>query len=206
MKLILIRHGETRWNKERRVQGADSDIELNETGWVQATRLGAYLKSERVIAIHASPMQRAISTAAAIANHHQLPIEVDQALREIRVGDLEGMSISELNTTFSRFLEQRWQERRGAESSDGETIVELQERVWTVVEAAVDTYRGNDGQDGESAVVIVSHFFVILAIILKALDLPPDCFTKFRVDLGGVSVLEFNEHGTRLLTFNDTSY
>lgn len=206
MKLILVRHGETSWNKERRVQGADSDIELNEIGLEQAARLGAYLKNENVAAIHASPMRRAVATAAVIASHHRLPVEVDHGLREIRVGELEGMHIADLSTTFSKFLMQRWEGRQETKPPDGETIVELQERVWKVVEAVIRRYRGNDGHSGEATVVIVSHFFVILAIILKALDLPPDCLTKFRVDLGGVSVLEFNDRGTRLLTFNDISY
>jgi broad specificity phosphatase PhoE len=55
-------------------------------------------------------------------------------------------------------------------------------------------------------VVVVSHYFVTLAIILKALNLPLDCFTKFKVDLGGVSILEIQDYGPRLVTFNDTSY
>jgi len=53
---------------------------------------------------------------------------------------------------------------------------------------------------------VVSHYFITLAIILKALDLPLDYFIKFKVDLGGVSILEFRDYGIRLLVFNDTSY
>lgn len=206
MKLILVRHGETSWNKERRVQGGDSDIELNEIGLEQARKLGTYLKNENIIAVYASPMQRAVATAEAIACHHQLPVEVAPGLREIRVGELEGVSISDLSTTFSLFLMQRWKERGAMGSPDGETIVDLQQRVWKVIEGVMRRHEGSDGRKEGSAVVIVSHFFVILATILKAIDLPPDCFTKFRVDLGGVSILEFNRRGTRLLTFNDTSY
>jgi broad specificity phosphatase PhoE len=101
---------------------------------------------------------------------------------------------------------QWWQQRGARESPDGETLVELQQRAWKVVEGLVRTYEASHGHNDRTAVVVVSHFFVTLAIILKALDLPPDCFTKFRVDLGGVSILEFNDYGTRLLTFNDTSY
>jgi broad specificity phosphatase PhoE len=206
LRLILVRHGETSWNKERRVQGGDSDIGLNETGFEQARKLGAFLKKENVIAIHASPMQRAIATAEAIAKHHRLPVEVDQELREIGVGELEGMSLPNLGTTFSQFLMQWWQQRGARESPDGETLVELQQRTWKVIEGLVRRHEASHGHNDQIAVVVVSHFFVTLAIILKALDLPPDCFTKFRVDLGGVSILEFNDYGTRLLTFNDTSY
>jgi broad specificity phosphatase PhoE len=75
----------------------------------------------------------------------------------------------------------------------------LQQRAWKVIESLL-------GKHKDGTVVVVSHYFVILAIILKALNLPLDCFTKFRVDPGGVSILELGDYGARLVTFNDTSY
>jgi len=206
LKLILVRHGETSWNRERRVQGADSDIELNETGLEQATRLASSLENESIVAIHASPMRRAVATAEAIASRHGLPVEVDHRLIEIKVGELEGLSVLDLNTTFSQFLLERWKGRSMAESTDGETLDGLVCRVWPVVEGLLERHNAGDGHNGDREVVIVSHFFVTLAVVLKALDLPIDSFPRFKVDLGSVSTLEFNDHGTRLLTFNDTSY
>jgi broad specificity phosphatase PhoE len=206
LKLILVRHGETYWNEGKRVQGGDSDIELNETGLAQARKLAAFLKNENIVAILSSPMRRATATAEPLARHHGLPVEVDQGLTEIRVGALEGMSISNLGTTFSRFLMERWQETGATRPVDGETLVEVQQRAWEAVERLLDRYKTNPGPNEESAVVVVSHFFVTLAIILKALNLPPDSFTKFKVDLGGVSILEFTDYGPRLLTFNVTPY
>ncbi|MFU8797048.1 MAG: histidine phosphatase family protein [Dehalococcoidia bacterium] len=206
MKLILIRHGETCWNKERLVQGGDSDIALNETGLAQAASLARFLENECVVSVYSSPMQRAKATAEAIASRHGLAVEVDEALREINVGELEGMSVLHLNTTFSRFLMERWRNRVGTGSSDGETIDEVQRRTWGVVERLLDRHSVDHGPDAGGAVVIVSHFFVTLAIMLKALDLPVNCFPRFRVDLAGVTVLELGDHDIRLLTFNDTSY
>jgi broad specificity phosphatase PhoE len=81
----------------------------------------------------------------------------------------------------------------------GESFVELQERAWATIERLL---AGN--RDG--TVVAVSHYFVILAIIFKALDLPLECLARFKVDTGGVSILEFEDYGTRLLTFNSTPY
>lgn len=188
------------------MQGGDSDIELNETGLAQADRLARFLENEPIVAIHASPMRRAVATAEAIASRHPLAVEVDEALREINVGELEGMSVLHLNTTFSQFLMDRWRDRVSTGSTDGETIEELQHRTWSVVEDVLERHCADDRHNAGGSVVVVSHFFVTLAIILKALELPAECFPKFRVDLGGVSVLEFGDHGTRLLTFNDTSY
>jgi probable phosphoglycerate mutase len=199
LKLILVRHGETYWNKERRVQGGDSDIELNDTGLEQARKIAAFLENESIIAILSSPLQRAIATAKILASQHQLPVEIDQGLRELKVGELEGMPVSNLSTTFSQFLMQWWQDRGAMKLPNGESLIELQQRAWKVIEGLLEKHK-------DGTVVVVSHYFVILAIIFKALDLPLDCFTKFKVDPGGVSILEFWHFGTRLVTFNDTSY
>ena len=199
MKLILIRHGETYWNEERRVQGGDSDIELNDTGLNQAKKLAAFLKNEPITAILSSPLQRATATAEVIASHHQLSVKVDQGLRELRVGELEGMSVSNLSTTFSQFLMQWWQGGWTVKLPNGESLIELQQRAWKVIEGLLAKHK-------DGTVVVVSHYFVTLAIILKALELPLDCFTRFKVDPGGVSILEFRDFGARLVTFNDTSY
>ena len=206
MKLILIRHGETYWNHERRVQGADSDIELNDTGLEQARKLAAFLENEPVAAILSSPLQRAKATADVIAGHHQLPVEIDQGLRELKVGELEGMSVSNLSTTFSQFLMQWWQEGGPMKLPNGESLVELQQRAWKAVERLLGRHKTNPEPSEKTTVIIVSHYFVTLAIILKALNLPLDCFTKFKVDLGGVSILEFRDYEARLVVFNDTSY
>jgi broad specificity phosphatase PhoE len=199
LKLILVRHGETYWNKERRVQGGDSDIELNDTGSEQARKLAAFLENESIIAILSSPMQRTIATAKIIASQHQLPVEIDQGLRELKVGELEGMPVSNLSTTFSQFLMQWWQDRGATKLPNGESLIELQQRAWKVIEGLLEKHK-------DGTVVVVSQYFVILAIIFKALNLPLDCFTKFKVDPGGVSILEFRDFGARLVTFNDTSY
>jgi broad specificity phosphatase PhoE len=199
LKLILVRHGETHWNKDGLVQGGDSDIELNDTGLEQARKLAAFLKNESVTVILSSPLRRAISTAEVIASYHQLPVEIEQGLKELKVGDLEGVAISNLRTTFSRFLLQWWQDGEAMKLPNGESLVDLQQRAWKVIEGLLEKHK-----DGTA--VVVSHYFVTLAIILKALNLPLDYFTKFKLDLGGVSILEFRDFGVRLVTFNDTSY
>jgi len=206
LKLILVRHGETYWNHERRVQGGDSDIELNDTGLEQARKLAAFLKNEPIAAILSSPLQRATATAEVIASHHQLPVEVDQGLRELKVGELEGMPVSNLTTTFSQFLMQWWQDGGAMKLPNGESLVELQQRAWKAVERLLERHKTSPEHSKDTTAVVVSHYFVTLAIILKALNLPLDCFTKFKLDPGGVSILEFRDYGARLLAFNDTSY
>jgi broad specificity phosphatase PhoE len=206
LKLILVRHGETHWNKDGLVQGGDSDIELNDTGLEQARKLAAFLKNEPIIAILSSPLRRAVATAEVIASHHHLAVEIDQGLKELRVGDLEGISISDLRTTFSQFLLQWWQDGEAMKLPNGESLVDLQQRAWKVIERLLEKNKASPEYDKDGTAVVVSHYFVTLAVILKALNLPLDYFIKFKLDLGGVSIIEFRDYGARLLTFNDTSY
>jgi probable phosphoglycerate mutase len=206
LKLILVRHGETHWNEGKRIQGGDSDIELNKTGLEQARKLAVFLENEPITTILASPLRRATSTAEAIASNHRLPIEIDQGLKELNVGEMEGMSVANLRTTFSQFLLQWWQDGGATQLPNGESLVELQQRAWNVIERLLERHKTNPEHNEGATVVVVSHYFTTLAIILKALNLPLDYFTKFKVDLGGVSILEFRDYGTRLLAFNDTSY
>lgn len=196
MKLILVRHGQTQWNKERRVQGGSSDIELNDTGLRQAQRLASFLKNENVAVIVSSPLKRATATAGAIANHHHLPVEVDAGLREIEVGEMEGLGVSNLNTTFSQFLMQWWQGTGQEKLPKGESFVDVQQRSWKIVERLLAEHK-------DETVVVVSHYFVTLTIIFKALAFPLEYITKLRLDPGGVSILEFGDYGTRLAAFNN---
>jgi len=199
LKLILIRHGETYWNKERRIQGGSSDTELSEVGLKQASLLTSFLKGENVSVIVSSPLKRALDTAKAIAIQHKIPVEIDAGLKEIEVGEMEGLSLSSLNTGFSQYLMRGWQEGGSGRLPGGESFVELQQRSWACIERLLAEHK-------DRTAVVVSHYFVILAIIFKALGLQLDCLPKFRVDTGGVSIIEFNERGSRLVLFNDTSY
>ncbi|TET42404.1 MAG: histidine phosphatase family protein, partial [Dehalococcoidia bacterium] len=87
----------------------------------------------------------------------------------------------------------------GEKLPGGESLIELQERSWATMQRLLAEHK-------DGTIVVVSHYFVILAIMLKALDLPLRYFTKFKVDPASVSTLEFADYGTRLVLFNDTSY
>jgi probable phosphoglycerate mutase len=97
--ILLIRHGETAWNAERRLQG-HLDIALNAEGERQAGLLAAALAGEQVDAIVASDLLRARQTAQALARVHQLPVQVDRALRERCYGGFEGLLYPEIAQRF----------------------------------------------------------------------------------------------------------
>ena len=195
----MVRHGETVWNQERRIQGGTSDTELSEAGRKQAESVGLSLKEMEISSIYSSPLKRALDTAQAIASHHQLEVQVEPDLREIDAGDLEGRSIVELGTTFSQFL-LRWREGQGSEKMPGgESVIDVANRAWSVIQRIVR-------QHSQGTVVVASHYFVTVVIICKALGWPLTNIERIRVQNGSVSVLEFGETRTCLVSLGDVCH
>jgi phosphoserine phosphatase len=196
IKLILVRHGETAWNQERRIQGGSSDVELSEVGKEQAARVGLALKNTEIDAIYSSPLKRALETAQAIAGHHNLKVQVEPDLREMEVGELEGVSIAELGTSFGQFL-LNWRRGLGTEKlPGGESMVELADRVWTIIQSIKSKH--DDGN-----IVVVSHFFTCVATICKALGWPITTVERIRVQTGSISTIDFADGQPRLVSLGD---
>ena len=199
MKLILVRHTETIWNRDKRIQGGSSDIALSEVGIRQAHLLAKFFKGENITAIASSPLQRALNTATIIAEPHGLRVKEDAGFKELEVGELEGLSWADLGTSFTQFLLQEWQGQGTVGVKGGESFVQLQQRSWDSVE---QLRRECDGD----SVIVVSHYFATLSIIFKALGLLPEYLPKFRIANGGISIVEFTSNGPRLTAFNNTSF
>lgn len=108
-KIVLIRHGETAWNAERRLQG-HIDIGLNAEGLRQATALAAALEGEHFDAIVASDLQRAHQTAQALAATRAMPVHADPLLRERCYGGFEGLLYADIEARFPKEFA-AWQAR-----------------------------------------------------------------------------------------------
>ena len=197
-RLILIRHGETEWNETKRFQGI-SDIPLSSKGMGQAECLARSLEREPLEAIYTSPLVRARQTAACIARHHSCPFAVVEDLRELNQGRLEGLTGEDLRRDFPDFIS-KWLEEPGETVlPGGESLGELQRRVWAAIEDVI-------GRHPEKTVAVVAHSFVILTILCRALDLPLHAFRRFRQDPTAKNILEFSERGITLQCLNDTCH
>ena len=154
-------------------------------GRKQIESLADSLKKTQISNIYSSPLSRALDTAQAIADHHKLPVQIEPDLRELEVGDLEGITVVELGTDFSQHLT-HWREDDGYRKlPGGESLADLQRRVWSAVTRIIG---GNDHE----TVLVVSHYFVILTIICAALDLPLKTVRRFRIKAGSMSILNFD--------------
>ena len=167
--ILLARHGESDWNRERRWQG-HADRPLTERGREQARALAERLASIELDAVYASALPRARDTAAAVAASQALEVEVMPDLREVDVGSWSGLTRADAELRFPDAFE-RW--RNGGHGwDDGETYLEMSERVLRTVRQIADAATG--------PVLVVSHGGPIRAIHAAALGLDVEAYRRVR--------------------------
>jgi alpha-ribazole phosphatase len=126
--LLLVRHGETDWNRDGRWQG-QTDTELNERGREQARALAAELDGETIAAVYASDLARARETAELVATPRGLEVRSDPRLRELNFGGWEGLTTAEIEDRYPDQVA-RWRADDGSHAfAGGETYVQMGERV-----------------------------------------------------------------------------
>jgi broad specificity phosphatase PhoE len=124
--IVLVRHGETDWNREHRFQG-HADPPLNDAGRAQALALADELRAEHVDVAYTSPLRRAYETSVILAAHLGLEPIVDEALKEVDVGSWSGLTRDEVALRFPDGYA-RWLDY-GHGWKDGETYEDLGQRV-----------------------------------------------------------------------------
>ena len=199
MRLILVRHGETDSNKAGLALGR-KDVELNETGRWQAQRVADALQGQPIDAVYSSPLLRALDTARAVAERHDLPVQVDEGLIEMEIGEMEGLTFQQVRERYPQFL-QLWLGGSAAYQSmpGGERLLDVQERAWQ----ALERIRGKETQQ---TVVVVTHNFVLLTILCRVLGLELADFRRLRYGVAAVSVLQVQDGRMTVLSLNDTCH
>ncbi|HJX70200.1 MAG TPA: histidine phosphatase family protein [Dehalococcoidia bacterium] len=199
MRLILVRHGETSWNQEGRIQGCRSDTELSERGKEQIRKVAQALRGQSITAIYSSPLRRAMDTAKAIAQALGLEVKVIPELRELDIGELEGLVEKELKGRYREF----WEKWRGGNPSlhmpGGESLEELQRRAWQAIECIV-------GEHPDEVVAVTSHLFTNLTIICQALGLDLRYMRRLRQNVTAIDILDLTRQRNSLLLLNDTCH
>lgn len=148
-RIIAIRHGETAWNVDTRIQG-QLDIGLNATGRQQVRRLARALADEPIDAIYASDLTRAMETAAAIAMLKPLALHPTQGLRERCFGEFEGRTYGEIETLWPEQAE-RWRARDASWApAGGESLLEFRQRVTRTTSELAAQHLGEQ-------IVLVAH-------------------------------------------------
>lgn len=199
MRLIIVRHGETEWNRLRRTQGV-TDIDLTVRGLRQARRLGYRLRGLPVKCVYTSPLKRALDTAKALAAPSRVPVVLDNDLKEIRFGDWEGMTFEEIGNSYPDEL-RVWNEspQLCKPPGESETLEEVAKRVQNFIRRARSQY-----EDG--TVVAVSHTVPCKLLIALSIGLPLQNLHSLRMDNVSMSMIDFYEDKAVLRLFNDTTH
>jgi broad specificity phosphatase PhoE len=160
--ILLARHGETEWNRERRWQGLN-DLSLNERGREQARALADKLEAVPLSAVYASDLRRAYETALAVAEPKGLAVTPIPELREVDVGSWTGLSYDEVKERFrDAYTSMRTRTGRGWEG--GETYAEMGRRVLEAVRRIARRHAGD-------VVLVVTHSGPIRTVRAHALGL-----------------------------------
>ena len=194
LRLLLLRHGETAWNRERRYQGW-TDTPLSAEGFVQAEAAARELKEHAFAAVYASPLQRARDTAAAIAAPHGLEVETDPAFMELGFGQWEGLTLDEARAGFPTIYDGWAKTPHLLSPPGGESLAQARARVLAGLE------RLRAGHPDE-IVCLVAHGIPVRILILEVLGLPLERIWSLHSAPTGISELEFRDDWTALHRMN----
>jgi broad specificity phosphatase PhoE len=184
-RVILVRHGETQANRERRFIGRYNDV-LTEVGQVQAGQLADSLALLPVAALYTSPLQRASDTARPIAARHGLDVQVEDALRECDFGLWDGLNRAEIvaRSPGDAQLFAAWQRDTTITPPGGESIYAMHMRVSAALEHLRRAHL-------DQTIVLVSHVGPIKTLLCEALAMPTSSLFRFFLDLASISMIDW---------------
>ncbi len=197
-RVIAVRHGETAWNAETRIQG-HTDIALNARGRWQAERLALALAHETVHAIYSSDLQRAHDTALPFARSVGLPVQLEPGLRERRFGIFEGLSFSDIESRWPDDA-RRWRQRDPQFGpAGGEALAAFHDRCVGVCTALAERHRGQ-------TIVLLSHGGVLDCLYRAATRVALEAPRSWQIGNAMVNRLLHSEAGFTLVGWADTSH
>ncbi|WP_066301731.1 histidine phosphatase family protein [Bacillus sp. FJAT-29937] len=164
LNLFVIRHGETEWNTQKRMQGR-LDSDLTEKGKKDARSLGERLKDTKFVRIISSPSNRTLETAKQVVVERAAAVETDERLMEIHLGDWQGKVEADIEKEYPDLFHAYWNLPALYESVGGESFSDVKERLLEfLLELEKATPSGN--------VLIVTHGVVIKALYLLCRNAP----------------------------------
>jgi len=197
-RILAIRHGQTAWNADSRIQG-HTDIALDAVGEWQAHRLALALGDEELDVLYSSDLARARQTAAPLAARKQLQVRVDPGLRERGFGEFEGLSFKQ--------VEQRWPEQAAAwrqrdpdfGAHGGEVLRDFRERVVAAVTRLAMAHRGQN-------IALVTHGGVLDLLYREATRVALDAPRTWQLSNAGINRLLHSGQGLTLVGWADVGH
>jgi broad specificity phosphatase PhoE len=196
--VYLVRHGQTAWNAELIFRGR-RNIELNEGGHREASAIAGALRDKNFDAVYVSPLTRAVETARPIAALLHREIEPVQGLTDIDYGEWEGVPYLEIKAKYPDLLETWEQEPELVRFPHGETLDEVRERSYGVLQDLAEKHTNE-------SILIVSHRVVNKILLCAVLGLSNAHFWNIKQDTGCINVIEYSRQQFVLCLLNDTCH
>ncbi len=184
-RVYLVRHGETEWNANSKVQGT-LDTELNEIGLQQAALVAKKLAGENISAVYSSSLKRAKITAEKIAEACNLEVNELHDFREICLGPWQGLTIQEINEKYADHFKVYREHPSDFNMPGAETFLQVTERFCNAMNQIV-------AANPNKNIVIVSHGAAIKAAMITTLGMELKHYNKFRIDNASLSILDFSD-------------
>lgn len=198
-RIIAVRHGETSWNADARIQG-QLDIGLNENGRWQAQRVGKALAEEPITAVYSSDLERAQATAQPISEVKGIPVIPHEGLRERSFGMFEGKTFDEIHQEWPEHA-QNWRKRipEWQPPEGGESLIQLRERVTRTLEQLAAKHPGEQ-------IVVVAHGGVLDALYRVATGQEVNSPRTWELPNGAINRLLWTPQGFTLVGWSDTQH
>ncbi len=188
-RLLLIRHGQTQYNTENRIQG-QIDVPLNDLGVEQARSLAKILKQENIIRIISSDLSRAYETAKIIGEPHRITPQLDQRLRELGLGQFEGLKWQKI-TELTPCMTKLWEKLDIVIAPGGELPIELVARLQNFTQGLKQELK----QVMVGTTVIVTHDGPLRILLCLLLDLPLEHLNQFKFENASRTELNYTSKG-----------
>lgn len=188
-ELYLVRHGETLYNLQNRLQG-HSDSPLSEKGIFQAEVSAKYIaQNKNIDHIYASDLGRAIKTAEIFSKHLQTDISKRSDLREIAQGKLEGMTYSEIEAHYGKSIMQKFHERHlDLVVDEGESPRESLHRFGKALEEIME--RHPEG----SNILVITHGLILTNFLCHLKNVPENTVSPINIENGSITHLTFESN------------
>ncbi len=197
-RILLVRHGETKWNREGLFQG-QSDISLSPEGMRQAERLRERLASEKINVIYSSDLKRALDTAKIIGSSHNVEVKSFAELKEINFGEIEGKTFEQIKEHAGILEEIYVTGNPEISPPGGESLNQLANRVAKFIPEL-------HKHSAEETILVVAHGGTLRVLLGILLGKRLEEWLNFPLDIASLSIVEVSSEKTKLLLLNDRSH
>jgi broad specificity phosphatase PhoE len=198
LRIILIRHGQTEWNRQERFRGW-VDIDLDETGIRQAKAAAPRIVQWEVTAIYTSPLKRAMATAQIIANRLNLPVAPLEGINDMNFGIWQGLSVEKTKENYPELFNLWRYSPQRLQIPQGESLDDVRKRVVATIDDLTSRHQNE-------TIALVTHRVVCKVLLCHLLGLDNSHFWQLAQDATAINLFEINGGKATITLINDTCH